>query len=337
MSGPVAIPVYRDGQRAGLVRWRERREEVEARAAALSVEDWTILPPALRRDLERLQALIRQPDAQLDAVEAAEADLEAYAGRIEVAHTLAAQFHAERARTAPARRRRAIRIAAGAGLFAVAGWIAIRHAEAQRAVDAAACRAAASCRERGECHAEEGGVWPGDFACVVASDADCAASVGCAEQGRCVAQRRSCVLTEAYCRTRPECAAEGLCRPHWWGDHCVATQPDDCRQSAACLERGACTPWGGECHVGSDEDCRASAACRQHGACQAAGGICVDEPGAVGRASTECAIWGACSHRDGRCLALLDEDCLHSAACARNGSCTARDGRCTAKADRDGQ
>ena len=337
MSGPAGIPVYRDGQRAGLVRWRERRTEVEARAAALSGEDWTILPPALQRDLERLQALLRQPDAQLDAIEAAEADLEAYAERIEVAHSLAAQFRAERARTASARRRRAILIAVGAGLFAVAGWIAIRRAESQRAVDAARCRADPWCRMRGACHAEEREIWPGRFACIAASDAECAASVGCAEHGRCVAQGGVCVLLDGYCRAHWECGAEGLCRPDQSGEVCVAEQPEDCRQSAACLERGACTPWGWHCHVGSDEDCKASAACRERGACQASAGVCVDGPTAVCRASMACSVWGTCSHRDGRCLALLDGDCIHSAACGHNGLCTARDGRCVAATDLDCQ
>ncbi len=360
-----ALPVYRDGHHAALESWRRRHARLRQRAAALRPEDWLSLPREWRQDLVRLEASVREePEARLDAIAAADANLEAYEERLEDALSLLAQLHAEDDRTGPERRRRAWGVALlTAAPFALgAGWWEIErlHAEEQHAAHVASCHAAARCAEEGVCSAVEGARPSDGFLCAAASDADCERSRACAsdgacrasggrcralddascersqvcrEAGYCFARDGACMPDDAHCRALPPCPAEGLCTAE--GASCHAAG-QDCAASAACKERGACTAKDGLCVPGSDRDCRGSAACWERGACEVSGGLCLEARDAACHRSTQCEVRGLCSHReDGRCAAASRADCAGSMGCDQQGECTPEAGRCVAASDDD--
>jgi hypothetical protein len=365
MSSPGALPVYRDGRQAAIARLRERIQQIEARAEALSPEDRRALPPGFRDDLAKLAAKVPDPGAELDAIEAAEAAIDAYEDRVEGAVLLATHARVELARTASDRRRRALRIG---GAFLVPVAIVAGGALYQlvsnlreRAATAAECRRAEWCRESGRCDAiespynshgwmcgatsdedcrasldcaKEGRCNARDGSCAAVSDADCARSQACAKEGRCLAGQRdwssSCITDSAHCRAIPACAAEGLCTVTVANPYCHAETPADCATSAACRERGACTPREGKCAVTLDGDCERSAVCRDHGACAAMNGACVTLETAACRTRDACPFWGRCTSVDGRCIAGSTAECRDSIACEREGLCTLKDGACAA-------
>lgn len=143
---------------------------------------------------------------------------------------------------------------------------------------------------------------------------------------------------ESNCTELGECGR----RTYKAGDafaRCYVRNSDDCAQSRACKERGACQLYDGispgNCVALTDLDCRQSSECTSQGKCTLGDlGRCVSvEPGP--ECKNACRQTGACTLRDGQCVATSTDDCRSSNGCARAGRCTLEGDRCVAANDAD--
>jgi hypothetical protein len=195
------------------------------------------------------------------------------------------------------------------------------------------CTASSNCAEKGACSARDG-------SCQVLSDADCARSRRCLEEGecrvdhgacraladddckreggcvhgvRCTARDGKCVPTDESCSARSWCKAEGRCGA--FGEYCEPRTVDDCKQSNACREEGACALLIRDHRfcVESDEGCRGSEMCKNAGRC------------APGRLPCRAEDPTLCAGEDKKgpdtCVAASPEDCARSKQCATRGFC----------------
>jgi hypothetical protein len=162
---------------------------------------------------------------------------------------------------------------------------------------------------------------------------------------------------EAKCSETGECGR----RTYKAGDafaRCYVRSSDDCAQSQACKQRGACQLYDGispgNCVALTDLDCQQSSECTQSGKCSLGdGGKCVLEPSGCQRTDgckregtceyergqciagpldceQACRLEGACTLQDGVCVATSADDCQRSHACAHGGQCSLADKRCVA-------
>jgi MYXO-CTERM domain-containing protein len=163
---------------------------------------------------------------------------------------------------------------------------------------------------------------------------------------------------EAKCTETGECGK----RTYKAGDayaRCYVRSSDDCAQSQACKQRGACHLYDGidpgNCVALTDLDCQQSSECAQQGKCSLGDrGRCVIEPSGCQRTDgckrdgtcvyaiggrcvageidckQACRLEGACTLQDGVCVATSAEDCQRSHACGHGGQCSLADNRCIA-------
>jgi MYXO-CTERM domain-containing protein len=135
---------------------------------------------------------------------------------------------------------------------------------------------------------------------------------------------------EAKCSETGECGR----RTYKAGDafaRCYVGSSDDCAQSQACKQRGACHLYDGidpgNCVALTDLDCQQSSECAQEGKCSLGDrGRCVLEPSGCQR-TQGCKRDGTCAYASGRCVAG-EIDCKQ--ACRLEGACTLQDGVCVA-------
>jgi hypothetical protein len=95
-----------------------------------------------------------------------------------------------------------------------------------------------------------------------------AASFASAQQPGCESDGQLCKLY-GWCGARLEIESSGV------AVSCAPTSESDCRRSAACELRGACSPEGNDCVVTSANDCRRSVQCEAYGLCRLGDGECV--------------------------------------------------------------
>lgn len=163
---------------------------------------------------------------------------------------------------------------------------------------------------------------------------------------------------EAKCSETGECGR----RTYKAGDafaRCYVRSSDDCAQSQACKQRGACHLYDGidpgNCVALTDLDCRQSTECAEQGKCSLGDrGRCVMEPSGCARTDgckrdgkcayevggrcvagevdceQACRLEGACTLKDGVCGATSAQDCQRSSSCRHAGQCSLSDDRCVA-------
>jgi hypothetical protein len=165
-----------------------------------------------------------------------------------------------------------------------------------------------------------------------------------------------------------KCSETGECgkRTYKAGDafaRCYVRSSDDCAQSQACKQHGACQLYDGispgNCIALTDLDCQQSSECAQHGKCSLGDlGRCIVEPSGCQRTDgckrdgtcvydrgqclageldckQSCRLEGACTLQDGVCVATSADDCRRSNACAHAGQCSLADNRCVAASAAD--
>jgi hypothetical protein len=169
------------------------------------------------------------------------------------------------------------------------------------------------------------------------------------------------------CETK--CSETGECgkRTYKAGDafaRCYVRSSDDCAQSQACKQRGACHLYDGidpgNCVALTDLDCQQSSECTQDGKCSLGDrGRCTIEPSGCQRTDgckrdgtctyeiggrciageidckQACRLEGACTLQDGVCVATSADECQRSHACRHAGQCSLADDRCVAASSAD--
>jgi hypothetical protein len=168
---------------------------------------------------------------------------------------------------------------------------------------------------------------------------------------------------EAKCSEIGECGK----RTYKAGDafaRCYVRASEDCAQSQACKQRGACHLYDGidpgNCVALTDLDCQQSSECAEQGKCSLGDrGRCVIEPSGCQRTNgckqagtcayeiggrcaagevdckQACRLEGACTLQDGQCVATSVDDCQRSHACAHAGQCSLAVNRCVAASAAD--
>jgi hypothetical protein len=161
-----------------------------------------------------------------------------------------------------------------------------------------------------------------------------------------------------------KCSETGECgkRKYKAGDafaRCYVRASDDCAQSQACKQRGACHLYDGidpgNCVALTDLDCQQSSECAEQGKCSLGDrGRCVIEPSGCQRTDgckregtcndeiggrcvageidckQACRLEGACTLKDNLCVATSADDCQRSHGCSHAGQCSLADSRCIA-------
>lgn len=167
-------------------------------------------------------------------------------------------------------------------------------------------------------------------------DADCVATPYCASLGFCSVKDGECTAAkDEDCKFTAGCLLRGACTATPEG-RCMLRKSEDCPREA-CAVDGRCTKDDDDilCSAHTDADCKQSYACRAEGRCMALGGGC-SGPGTprenTCRGSLECLLDGRCElGAFGSCEATSDADCAASQACAERGECKAIGGYCKAE------
>jgi hypothetical protein len=182
------------------------------------------------------------------------------------------------------------------------------------------CRQLWTCQKQGHCSGM--GRW-----CVVGSDSDCTRSEACNVEGKCKADTGRCVVGGARVSTDAAAAGDdaGCTAP---GARCPSIVSEaDCRSSPQCLDNGLCKTENGRCIAASNADCRRSTACATQGLCTVEESRCV--VGAADcRRTPECAEVGRCTYQNGWCIAGSGADCAQSRGCHEEKLCFLRGDRC---------
>lgn len=191
------------------------------------------------------------------------------------------------------------------------------------------CAGTKSCLIFGKCT-------PINGVCMAGTNADCEQSQGCKEDGECMSADLPYDEPENAGKSGPHLACW---KPASSKDDCRVSRSED--EPSQCRGAGRCRPVAGICTAGTQQDCEQSEACKEWGACAYKNGECWR--GATTSADcsvpfgpnneSSCSLFGFCKNVDGVCMTGTDDDCLNAFVCKQWGECKAYDGECWQSAE----